>query len=202
MEGSIGPVAGSSHHSLYYRMPGVSIYSPMTPNEYTQSYQEFMRGDDVVYLSEHRGAYDNNDELLDIYNTHPDIVLFPISITRFAAMEAAIELAESGVSVAVHHVFHVKPFMPSETALASLSRSKYGGMVLDDDYRDGIAKSLAHDLSEATGAAMTTMGLDDRTAGFYRDNLPPSKEQIIKRVRQLCRPRLVGRVSAGPWKIA
>ena len=29
MEGSIGPVAGSSHHSLYYRMPGIKIASPM-----------------------------------------------------------------------------------------------------------------------------------------------------------------------------
>ena len=34
MEGGIGPVAGSSHHSLYYRMPGVKICSPMTPKEY------------------------------------------------------------------------------------------------------------------------------------------------------------------------
>ena len=32
MEGAIGPVAGSSHHSLYYRMPGIRIVSPMTPN--------------------------------------------------------------------------------------------------------------------------------------------------------------------------
>ena len=34
MEGSIGPVAGSSHHSLYYRMPGVRILSPMTVKKY------------------------------------------------------------------------------------------------------------------------------------------------------------------------
>ena len=185
MEGGIGPVAGSSHHSLYYRMPGVSIYSPMTPMEYTQCYQDFMKSDDVVYLSEHRGAYGNSDELLDICNTHPDVVLFPISITRFAAMEAAIELASTGISVAVHHVFHVKPFMPSESALSSLANAKYGGVVLDDDYPDGIAKCLAHDLSEATGAQMTTMGLETRTAGFYRDNLPPSGEQIIHRIQKI-----------------
>ena len=34
MEGAIGPVAGSSHHSMYYRMPGVVIRSPMSPKEY------------------------------------------------------------------------------------------------------------------------------------------------------------------------
>ena len=37
MEGGIGPVAGSSHHSLYYRMPGVKIASPMTPMEYIKN---------------------------------------------------------------------------------------------------------------------------------------------------------------------
>ena len=42
MEGSIGPVAGSSHHSLYYRMPGVKIYSPMTNREYEECYSDFM----------------------------------------------------------------------------------------------------------------------------------------------------------------
>ena len=31
MEGAIGPVAGSSHHSLFQRMPGSKIISPMTP---------------------------------------------------------------------------------------------------------------------------------------------------------------------------
>ena len=47
MEGGIGPVAGSSHHSLYYRMPGVKIIAPMTPKEYEMAYEEFMEKDDV-----------------------------------------------------------------------------------------------------------------------------------------------------------
>ena len=38
MEGGIGPVAGSSHHSLYDRMPGTKILSPMTPKEYLYAY--------------------------------------------------------------------------------------------------------------------------------------------------------------------
>ena len=38
MEGSIGPVAGSSHHSIYYKMPGIKIISPMTPKEYLIAY--------------------------------------------------------------------------------------------------------------------------------------------------------------------
>jgi pyruvate/2-oxoglutarate/acetoin dehydrogenase E1 component len=45
MEGGIGPVAGSSHHSLYYRMPGIKIASPVSPNEYKQVYESFMNDD-------------------------------------------------------------------------------------------------------------------------------------------------------------
>ena len=43
MEGGIGPVAGSSHHSLYYRMPGVKIVSPMTPKEYIKIYKSYLK---------------------------------------------------------------------------------------------------------------------------------------------------------------
>ena len=47
MEGGIGPVAGSSHHSIYQRMPGAKVVSPMTPNEYEYVYEQFMKEDDV-----------------------------------------------------------------------------------------------------------------------------------------------------------
>ena len=48
MEGGIGPVAGSSHHSLY-RIPGIKIVSPMTPKEYLKIYKQYMSDDDVYY---------------------------------------------------------------------------------------------------------------------------------------------------------
>ena len=88
MEGSIGPVAGSSHHSIYYKMPGIKIISPMTPNEYRYAYEYFMKNDDVLYISEHRGSYDNNKELKDYLPQNCDIILFSISITRFEAIKA------------------------------------------------------------------------------------------------------------------
>jgi pyruvate dehydrogenase E1 component beta subunit len=185
MEGGIGPVAGSSHHSIYYRMPGIKIFSPMTPKEYEDVYSKFMQDNDVYYVSEHRGAYGNTKELPDIVVREPHVTLFPVSITRFAAMEAAEELLQEGIRVAVHHVVEIKPFKPNILALDSLSESKYGGIVLDDDYTNGIAKSLAFDLSSVTGARMQVMGLEDKTAGFYKqvDNLPPNKENIIERIK-------------------
>jgi pyruvate dehydrogenase E1 component beta subunit len=188
MEGGIGPVAGSSHHALYFRMPGVKIVSPMTPNEYKKVYEDFMNNDDVVYVSEHRGAYGNTEEMPDIEYDDPDIVLFPISITRFAAVEASKELAKEGIKVAVYHIVDIKPFKPSFESRLALKRSNHGGIVLDDDYVDGIAKSLAFDLTESIGGtSMHVMGLKDKSAGFYPevDNLPPSKEEIITLIRSI-----------------
>jgi pyruvate/2-oxoglutarate/acetoin dehydrogenase E1 component len=186
MEGGIGPVAGSSHHSIYYRMPGIKIVSPMTPGEYRTIYEEFMNSDDVVYVSEHRGAYNNTEELEDFMPENPKIILFPISITRFAAMKAAKQLTSEGISVAVHHVKQIKPFTPSYHSLNVLAYTGKG-IVLDDDYVDGIAKNLAWDLNRATGSLVDVMGLQNKTAGFYPqvDNLPPDENQIIYRIRQL-----------------
>ena len=155
----------------------------MTPNEYRTTYKEFMGDDDVYYVSEHRGAFNNSEELSDMTYDEPDIVLFPISITRFASQQAAIELMEEeGIRVAVHHVFRIKPFAPSKEALDALGRAKYGGCVLDDDYVDGVAKSMAFDLMHSTNKKMEVLGLENRTAGFARqvDNLPPQKDQIKK----------------------
>ena len=192
MEGGIGPVAGSSHHSLFLRMPGVKIFSPMTPGEWRSAYEEFMAGDDVVYLSEHRKAYDQSDETppwrIDRLgfategSPVPDVVIFPISITRFAAVEAAKELFNetNPIIASVHHIFQLKPFKPSQEALNDLKVAYYGGIVIDDDYPDGTAKALALDLHNLTGARMYVLGLEDRTAGFspQTDNLPPDKIRI------------------------
>lgn len=191
MEGGIGPVAGSSHHALYYRMPGLKIFSPMTIGEYRRTYKRFMEEDEVYYISEHRGAYNNAEELPDIYFHKPDITLFPVSITRFAAQEASKELMKESIKVAVHHIVQIKPFEPSIDHLHTLKDSKHGGIVLDDDYVDGIAKSLSFDLSHKTGARMNVMGLPDRTAGFYPqvDVLPPNKEQIISFIKNIIKDK-------------
>jgi len=186
MEGGIGPVAGSSHHSIYYRMPGIKIVSPMTPGEYKKTYEDFMSEDEVYYVSEHRGAYGNTEELPDIIEKDPHIVLFPISITRFAAVEAAKELSKKGLRVSVFHIRQIKPFQMRLEGLQQIYKAPF--IVLDDDYVDGIAKSLAFNLAKDTNTNhMNVLGLEDKTAGFYPqvDNLPPSKDKIIAKIREI-----------------
>ena len=47
-----------------------------------------MKNDDVMYVSEHRKSYGNSEELNDSIADDLDLVLFPISITRFEAQKS------------------------------------------------------------------------------------------------------------------
>jgi len=189
MEGAIGPVAGSSHHSLYFRMPGVKIFSPMTSWEYRDCYRRFMEDDEVYYISEHRGAFGNSSELPNVLEDSPDFVLLPISITRFAAMEATkILAADHGLRVSVIHQYQLKPYKLN--AASQVASAKFGSVVIDDDYADGIARSIAQRYHESIPACkpVYSLGLDDRSAGFasHLDNLPPSPQKIVEFVLSKC----------------
>ncbi len=187
MEGGIGPVAGSSHHSLYYRMPGIKITSPMTPNEYKKTYKYFMKNNDVVYVSEHRASYDNRQELKDIIEKNCDLVIFAISITRFEAYKAYKILKEKNIRISIINLFWLKPLKIKKYYIDLLKSSKFGGLVLDDDYPDGIAKSISNDLSNISGKKVRALGLKNKSAGFYQkvDNLPPNSKEIVKSVLKI-----------------
>ncbi len=187
MEGSIGPVAGSSHHSIYYRMPGIKIISPMTPKEYLLAYDYFMKNEDVLYVSEHRGSYDNKEELPDFISDNLDLILFPISITRFEAKKAKIELEKQGFKIGIANVLWIKPFKINKDWEKAIINSKFGGIVLDDDYTDGVGSNLAYEIMKKTGKKIETMGLKDRSAGFSKttDNLPPNCSEIVEKVKTI-----------------
>ena len=187
MEGSIGPVAGSSQHSIYYKMPGIKIISPMTPKEYLIAYNDFMKNDEVMYVSEHRGSYTNTKELDDYLDGDLDLILFPISITRFEAQKAKIELEKDGYKIGIANILWIKPFSIKKDWEQAVIKSKFGGIVLDDDYTDGVASNLAYRLIKKTKKNFEVMGLKDRSAGFSNttDNLPPSSKEIIIKCKEM-----------------
>ena len=187
MEGSIGPVAGSSQHSIYYKMPGIKIISPMTPKEYLIAYNDFMKNDEVMYVSEHRGSYTNTKELDDFLDGDLDLILFPISITRFEAHKAKIELEKEGYKIGIANILWIKPFSIKKDWEQAVLKSKFGGIVLDDDYTDGVASNLAYQLIKKTKKNFEVMGLKNRSAGFSKttDNLPPSCKEIIIKCKEL-----------------
>lgn len=181
MEGGVGPVAGSSHHSLVHRMPGIKVACPMSPSEYKEAYMRFMLDDEPYYISEHRKSYDNTNDLEDSFeHENPDFTIFPISITRFEMQELKQILKELNIKINISNIFWLKPYNPTKQALQSLKNSKYGGLVLDDDYESGSQSYIANYLSVESNKIVRCFGLDNRTAGFHpsKDNLPPSARKI------------------------
>ena len=183
-EGSIGPVSGSSHISIFYKMPGIKIYSPMTSNEYIKVYNKFMKTNEVFYVSEHRKSYDNKTELNDIVKDKLDIILMPISVTRFAAVEAQKVLEKMGIKTGIIHLVNLKPFSLNKKLLNAIKLSKYGVLMTDNDYVDGILRILGHKINEKTNKPVSVLGLENKTAGHHKkvDNLPPDEKKIINRV--------------------
>lgn len=188
MEGGIGPVAGSSHHSIIHRMPGIKVASPMTPLEYQTVYNLYMAEDSPYYISEHRKSYNNTEELNDIiHEGEVDFTIFPISITRFE-MDKLLKLTEQeGIKLNIIHQLWIKPFHVMDSWRTGLKNSKYGGLVTDDDYVEGVASSIANEFNLATNKKVYTLGLEPRTAGFHPlvDNLPPTAEKIFTKLKQI-----------------
>ena len=186
-EGSIGPVAGSSHISLFFKMPGIRIFSPMTNNEYKKIYNEFMKRDDVFYISEHRASYSNKKEFKNIVKNNLDLILRPISVTRFAAEKAVNSLSKLGFKVGIIHLVNLKPFNLKKEWINAIKTSKHGVLMTDNDYKDGILRTLAHKIIEKTNKKVQVMGLEDKTAGHHVnvDNLPPDMLTIKSKVLEI-----------------
>ncbi len=187
MEGGIGPVAGSSHHGIYYRMPGIPICAPMTPKEYQSVWDYFMAHDDPIYVSEHRRSFVIDYEMPDEITKEADITLLPISATRLNAIEAKKVLEGKGIKCNIVHLMWLKPFLVDERIKQALAGSKFGGLVLDGDYANGVAKNIAYDIMRQTGAKILAAALEERTAGFppHRDNLPPTPPKIVDLVEKI-----------------
>lgn len=187
MEGGIGPVAGSSHHGIYFRMPGIKIAAPVTPLEYKEVYDYYLSSEETVYVSEHRKSYDNKKELLNKVEENPDVVLFPFSITRLESEKAREQLSDKGVKVSIFHQLWINPLKIDDLQVENLKKSKYGGIVLDDDYPNGIAKQVAYELMIRSNKQVRVLCIKEKSAGFqpFNDNLPPSSEEIIQEVNRI-----------------
>ena len=147
-----------------------------------------MSGDETVYVSEHRKSYENSEQSEDIVFNNPDFVLFPFSITRFNSIEASKKLLEKKIKASVFNQVWINPLKIEKEQINNLKNSKYGGVVLDDDYPNGIAKQIAHELMLKTGKKVYVLCIKEKTAGFqpHNDNVSPSVEEICHFVKTKC----------------
>jgi len=187
---AIGPVAANSHHGIYYRMPGIPIATPMTPQEYQEVWDYFMNHDDPLYCSEHRRGWEVDFEMEDIIEKDADVTLFPISSTRLNALEAIKDLKNQGIKCNVIHILWLKPFglnKKDEKIAEALKNSRHGGLVIDGDHINGVAKNMAFDLIHQFNIPIHALALEERTAGFapHKDNLPPTTEKIVMKVKEI-----------------
>jgi deoxyxylulose-5-phosphate synthase len=152
----------------------------MAPNEYEEVYKYYMEHDDTIYISEHRKSYDNTKDLENVECDNPDLVLFPFSITRLEMVPLLEMLNEDKIKASIYHQLWINPLKIDDTQIEALKKSKYGGLVLDDDYPNGIAKQVAYELMLKSGKPVRVLCIDERAAGFqpFNDNLPPSASKI------------------------
>jgi len=183
LEGSIGPVAGSSHVSIFYKMPGIKIYSPMTSEEYKKVYKKFIKDNDVYYISEHRKSYSSFENLKNYLPKNPDIILMPISVTRFEARKVLdfFKKKKIKIKIGIIHLMELKPFKLKTNLINYIKSSKNGVIITDNDYSDGLPAILAKKINEVVSKKIHIIGLKNKTAGHHSkvDNLPPSSEKII-----------------------
>ena len=111
----------------------------------------------------------------------------PISVTRFAAAKAISELKAQGLKVGIIHLVNLKPFKLEKKWIKAIRTTKYGVLMTDNDYKDGILRILAHKINEKTNKKIYLMGLEDKSAGHHSkvDNLPPNVNAIKKKVLEI-----------------
>ena len=186
-----GPVHSNCYHSIYMHMPGIPVAAPMTPGEYQEVWDYYMSHDDPILVSEHRRSYLSKAEMPDLTQPNAQITIFPISASRFSALEAVKILEKEGIGCNVSHILWLKPFAPTPRFTDPLVAS---GLVLVIDSAFEIAsavRSIAYDLTTSTGLPVRALGQFDRSPGCAPnlENGTPAPERIAEVVRGMLRAR-------------
>ena len=93
-------------------------------------------------------------------------------------------MKKRGLKIGIINILWIKPLKISKASIKCIANSKFGAILLDDDYVDGISNSLANKLSHMTDKKIFTLGLSDKSAGFHKkvDNLPLALVKLLKKL--------------------
>jgi pyruvate/2-oxoglutarate/acetoin dehydrogenase E1 component len=158
----------------------------MTPKEYERIWEDFMAHDDPMFVSEHRLSYKNTEEMEDEIIEGADITLYAISSARFEARKAIKILKSEGIKCNLVHLLWLKPFIITERLARPLSQTKLG-LVIDSSHEiAGASRSIAYELSHATGGNVKALGLLDKTKCLCPplQNRTPDAEKICLTVKE------------------
>jgi pyruvate/2-oxoglutarate/acetoin dehydrogenase E1 component len=188
-EGCIGPVAGSTHISQFYKMPGIKIFSPITPKEYLKIYKKFCKDETVYYISEHRKTYDNQAEFKNFYRKKPKVTILLNSVIRHSAEEIKNHFMKSNIRISILHIYNLKPFKLSKQEIKQIKETSKAILICDNDYTDGIPSIISSKIMNLNKKAkIYLVGLPQKTAGHHPkvDVLPPSTKKIINKIYSVC----------------
>jgi pyruvate dehydrogenase E1 component beta subunit len=172
----LGPVHSGVLHSVFMHFPGFRVCAPVTPGEYREAWRVFMENDDPMIVSEHRDSFQNTEDMSDSYREDAAITLYAVSSPRFHVEEAARMLLAAGISCNTVHISRLKPFIVTERLAAPLRRSGKG-LVIDAGYEIcGAARSIAYELTHATGHLVGALGLPDKTKCLRSDLRNPAPD--------------------------
>ena len=187
-EGSIGPVAGSTQVSQFYKMPGIKIFSPITPKEYLNTYNQFIKDNEVYYISEHRKTFKNENNTKNIIHKNSDVTVILNSITRHTARDIEEEFKSKKVKISILHIYKIKPLKFSKKELETLKKTNKGILICDNDYVDGLPAIIASNIMKnKVKSNIFTLGLPQKTAGHHpkKDVLPPNSKKIINKIKKI-----------------
>ena len=192
MEGSIGPVAGGSHHSLFMRMPGVNLAAPMTPNEWSEVWDYHFANPNPTIISEHRLSYKISQDFDFDPISNPEVSILAISAGRISADKASKYLRSNGIRSDLYHLVWLSPLQFPNGFFESLMISKFC-VLIDSDYEyGGLADTVAIQiLAIVPEARIKIMGLGKKSAGFsaQTDNLTPSPSHICEEIIKIISER-------------
>lgn len=176
-----GPLHTNCYHSPFAHMPGMPICAPMTPNEYKSIWNNFMKNNDPLLVSEHRRSYKSSIEFKNLVHHRSKISFFAISATRFNIELAQSKLKKIGVDVDIFHLVWLKPFKIKKEYIESLNKTRIG-IVLDSSYEIcSISENIACSLMLKTNAKVYVQGMKDFSPGTSQklENMTPTSQQIF-----------------------
>lgn len=183
----IGPVHSGVLHSIFMHMPGFRVCSPMTPGEYKEVWEVFMKNDDPMMVSEHRASFNQIEEIEDIVVPNADITIYGISTARFSALEAIKLLEKEGIKCNFINIMWLKPIGLTEAKIKPVIDSKIG-LVIDPAFEiAGASQSIAYELMKRTGCHIEAFGAKDRPVGTAEryENNTPGPEEIAEKVKEV-----------------
>jgi len=170
-----GPCHSNVMHSVAIHFPGIRVCAPMTPKEYREVWECFMRNDDPFYVSEHRRSYQITGGLKNEIKEQADITIIGISDTRLALAQAAEKLEAEGYSVNIVHLNWLKPLPLDE--LSSIMRTSRVGLVTDSARECcGACRDIAYQLMLASGKKVYSLGVKDHVKCLNPARLYPSPD--------------------------